>query len=82
MTVGQVSKPVPSSGYTAGDGGLEMSHVKDEVRKLLDEIPEDATWDDIMYEFYVRKKIQLGLADLEAGRMVSQEEVERRYVKP
>jgi predicted transcriptional regulator len=59
-----------------------MSQVKDEVRKLLDEIPEDATWDDIMYEFYVRKKIELGLADLDAGRMVSQEEVERRYVKP
>ena len=59
-----------------------MSQVKDEVRKLLEEIPEEATWDDIMYEFYERKKVELGLADLDAGRMVSQEEVERRYVKP
>jgi predicted transcriptional regulator len=63
-------------------GGLAMSQVKDEVRKLLDEIPEEATWDDIMYEFYVRKKVSLGLADLDAGRMVSQEEVEKKYVKP
>jgi predicted transcriptional regulator len=59
-----------------------MSQVKDEVRKLLDEIPEEATWDDIMYEFYVRKKVELGLADLDAGRMVSHEEVENIYVKP
>jgi predicted transcriptional regulator len=59
-----------------------MSQVKDEVRKLLDEIPEEATWDDIMYEFYVRKKVELGLADLDAGRTVSHEEVEKMYVKP
>jgi predicted transcriptional regulator len=59
-----------------------MSQVKDEVRKLLDEIPEEATWDDIMYEFYVRKKVELGLADLDAGRAVSHEEVEKMYVKP
>jgi predicted transcriptional regulator len=57
-----------------------MSQVKDEVRKLLDEIPEEATWDDIMYEFYVRKKVELGLADLDAGRMVSHEEVENRHL--
>lgn len=56
-----------------------MSRVKDEVRKLLDEIPEEATWDDVMYEFYVRKKVELGLADLDAGRMVSQEEVEMKW---
>ena len=56
-----------------------MSQVKDQVRKLLDEIPDDATWDDIMYEFYLRKKVEQGLADLEEGRVVSQEEIERRY---
>ena len=44
-----------------------MSQVKDEVRKLLDEIPEDATWDDIMYEFYVRKKVRIGTGGFGCG---------------
>jgi predicted transcriptional regulator len=56
-----------------------MSHVKDEARKILDEIHEEATWDDLMYEFYLRKKVEQGLADLDEGRVVSQEEIEKRY---
>ena len=61
-------------------GGIPVSVAKDEARQLLDSIPEDATWDDIMYEFYVRKKIEVALEDAEAGRVVPHEEVERRYL--
>jgi hypothetical protein len=59
-----------------------MNQPKHEARNLLDDLLNDATGDDILYEFYVRKKVALGLADLDAGRMVSQEEVEEKYVKP
>jgi predicted transcriptional regulator len=52
-----------------------MSIVKDEARKILDEIPDDATWEDIMYHFYVRLKIDEGLEDIEAGRVVPHDEV-------
>jgi predicted HTH domain antitoxin len=54
---------------------MAMSRIKDEARKLLDEMPEDSTWDDFLYAFYVRKKVELGLADIEQGRTFSQEEV-------
>lgn len=57
-----------------------MSVAKEEARKLLDKIPETATWDDIMYEFYVRQKIETALADVEAGRVVSQEEIEAEFL--
>jgi predicted transcriptional regulator len=58
-----------------------MSAPKDEVRRLLDELPEEASLEDIQYHIYVRQKIQAGLDDVEAGRILGEEEVERRLVK-
>ena len=57
-----------------------MSIAKEEARKLLDKIPETATWDDIMYEFYVRQKIETALADAAAGRVVSEEEIDAEFL--
>lgn len=56
-----------------------MSAAKEEARKLIENIPDSASWDDIMYEFYVRKKIEIGLEEGDAGKVVSQEEVEKRF---
>jgi predicted transcriptional regulator len=56
-----------------------MSIAKEEARQLLDAIPEDATWDDIIYQFHVRKKVDAGIEAAEAGRVVPQEEVEKRF---
>ena len=55
-----------------------MPTAKDQVRKLLDTIPDNASFEDIQYHIYVRQKIAAGLADVEAGRVVTQEEAERR----
>ena len=57
-----------------------MSIAREEARKLLDEIPENATWDDIMYQFYVRKKIEVALREAEDGRVVSHEEIKKRFL--
>ncbi len=57
-----------------------MSLAKEEARKLLDKIPDNATWDDIMYQFYVRKKVEASIAAAEAGDVVSHEEVKRRFL--
>ncbi len=54
---------------------------KDTVRRMLDEIPDDATYEDIEYRIYVRRKVEQGLKDLEEGRTVSHEEVERRMAR-
>ncbi len=58
-----------------------MGSPKDEVRRLLDTIPDEASYEDIQYHIYVREKIERGLRDLEEGRVLSQEEVERRMSK-
>lgn len=49
--------------------------VKDEARRLVEALPDDATWDDVMYRLYVRQSIERGLADSDAGRTVSQDDV-------
>jgi predicted transcriptional regulator len=54
---------------------------KDEVRKILDQMPDNATFEDIQYHVYVRQKIQRGLKDLEEGQTLTQDEVEQRMSK-
>ena len=53
--------------------------VKQQARKLLDELPEDVTWDEIVYELAVRRSIELGLADVSAGRVTEINEVSRQF---
>ena len=57
-----------------------MSVIKEEAKKLIDKLPEQATWDDIMYEFYVKKKIDIALKAADEGRVVSHEEVKKRFL--
>ena len=56
-----------------------MNIAKDEARKLINKLPDQATWDDIMQEFYVKKKLEVALKAAEEGRVVSHEEVEKRF---
>ena len=58
-----------------------MSTPKEEVRKLLDQLPDDSSLEDIQYHIYVREKIERGLTDVREGRVLSQDEVERRASK-
>ena len=58
-----------------------MNIPKEEVRRMLDQIPDDASFEDIQYHIYVCQKIELGLRDIEEGRVISQEDIERRMSK-
>lgn len=57
-----------------------MNLVKDEAKKLIEKLPDTATWDDIMYEMYVKKKIAAGLKAADEGRVVSHEDVKKRLL--
>ncbi len=57
-----------------------MSPVKEEAMRLIDELPDTATWDDVMYELYVKLKIARAVAAAEAGDVVSHEEAKRRIL--
>ena len=55
-----------------------MISAKEEVRRLLDCLPDNASFEDIQYHIYVRQKIDRGRKDVEVGRTISEEEFEAR----
>ena len=52
---------------------------KDDARALIDRLPENATWDDLMHEIYVRQAIEAGLRDSKAGRTKEVHEIREKY---
>ena len=58
-----------------------MSLVREEAKKLLDTLPDQASWDDIMYEMYVKKKIEEGLKAADEGKLISHEDVKKRFLQ-
>jgi hypothetical protein len=61
---------------------MSTENIKDEARRLLDRLPEDITWDQLMHEIYVRQSIEAGLADRKAGRTVDVAEVRQKFALP
>jgi predicted transcriptional regulator len=58
-----------------------MGTAKEQVQKILEVLPDDASLEDIQYHIYVRQRVDQGLADVDAGRVVSHEEAMRRLDK-
>jgi predicted transcriptional regulator len=58
---------------------MNSQNVKEAARQLVENLPEDVTWDDLMYQIYVRQNIEAGLADSEAGRVVEVDEIRKRF---
>ena len=58
---------------------MPSTNVKAAAHQLIDQLPDGVSWDEIAYEVEVRASIERGLADAEAGRLIPQEEVEKRF---
>jgi len=56
-----------------------VNKLKSQAHELVENLPENATWDDLMYEIYVRLSIEAGLQDADEGRLHSVEEVRARF---
>ena len=55
------------------------TNIKEEARGLVDSLPDDSTWEDLMYQIYVRETIESGLVDSEAGRITEVEKVREEF---
>jgi predicted transcriptional regulator len=53
--------------------------LKQQAHALVDNLPESATWDDLAYEAELRASIDRGLADSEAGRVVTIEDMVKEF---
>ncbi len=57
-----------------------MPSAKESARQIIEHLPEQASWNDIMYELYVKQKIEGGLKAADEGRTVPHEEAKRRLL--
>jgi hypothetical protein len=58
-----------------------MNTAKEEVRSLLDSLPDECVLEDIQYHLYVVEKIQRGIDRGNAEGLLSQDDVERKFRK-
>lgn len=49
---------------------------------MIDSLPDNASWEDLMYKIYVRQSIEGGVADSEAGRVKDLSEVRASFGLP
>jgi predicted transcriptional regulator len=55
-----------------------MSKAKEELKKLIEEQPEDSSREEIVRELAFHVMVERGLADSDAGRIISNDEMARR----
>ena len=56
-----------------------MSSTKEEALQLISRLPEEVTWEDIMYRLYVKRKIEEGIKAAEEGRTISHDKVKELF---
>lgn len=67
---------------TAPGGTLDaMATAKQDARRVLDGLPEEASLEDIQYHLYVLQRIRRGREDVRAARVLPQDEVEQRLAR-
>jgi hypothetical protein len=58
---------------------MQTESIKEQARRLLDNLPDSATWEDLMYQIYVRQVVEAGIKDSDEGKTVDVKEVRRRF---
>lgn len=56
-----------------------VNPAKEEVRRILEEVPDDASFEDIQYHIYIRQKVEKALVQVEAGQVIRDEHAEARF---
>ena len=60
----------------------ETTPIKEEARRLVDELPENATWSDFARLVIERQRIEEGTADLDAGISWNSDEIREKLGIP
>lgn len=58
-----------------------MGKAKEDIRQLLESLPDDVSYEDVQYHIDVQQAVQRGIDAADRGDVISQEEVERRMTK-
>ncbi len=58
---------------------MQSEGIKKEAYRILDGLPEKATWNDLMQEIYIRQTIEAGIKDSDEGKTIDVEEVRKKF---
>ena len=58
-----------------------MSTIKESLLEIARQLPEQCTWDEVMYQIYVRQKIDAGVKDADDGRTVDHDTVFEEFAE-
>jgi hypothetical protein len=54
---------------------MQPTNIKQAAHRLVEQLPDNATWDDLLYEIYVRQAIEAGVIESDTGRTLDGKEV-------
>ena len=58
-----------------------MATVKQEALRILEQLSDNVSWEEIQYHLYVRQKIERARQQVKEEKVLSQDEVESRMTK-
>lgn len=58
---------------------MTPANIKEEAHRLIERLPEDATWEDLQYQIYFRQAVDAGIKDSLEGRTVTLQEAQTRF---
>jgi hypothetical protein len=58
---------------------MQTENIKEKAHQLLNNLPDSATWEDLMYRIYVREAIEAGIKDSDQGLTVEVKEVRKKF---
>jgi len=58
---------------------MQTANIKEAVHELANKLSNTATWDDVIYEMTVKKEIEQGMADSDAGRVTPIDDVLKEF---
>ncbi|BBO76409.1 hypothetical protein DSCW_38260 [Desulfosarcina widdelii] len=58
---------------------MQAESIKAQVHQLADNLPDSATWEDVMYRIYLRQAIDAGMKDSDGKRTLEVKEVRKKF---
>jgi hypothetical protein len=61
---------------------MQTESIKEQAHQLLENLPDSATWEDLMNRIYVRQAIEAGVKESDQGQTVDVKEVRKKFGLP
>lgn len=69
------------SGCVTSEMSTNVNDIKQALHALADQLPDNATWKDVVYEAYVRQEIEASLSEARRGEVATPDDVQAAFAK-